>query len=263
VQTQFRAGETVLLAGAELGLEKLPGTLRLNVSPPDSRLTIRRSSESQARSVREQTLNLPEGSYVVSASALGYIDRSVTAQVVGGESVTAELRLAKEKQAVKVQPQALGMADWEDPKAWVREGQYFARKGGNVVLFRASPASGTLAFTVAPLKGKRLQWVLNYVDQKNYALFQVDKKHFYRKDVVNGKTFDLSKVPHNLGEDGPYTLQIEVAAGALVHRVQSGARWIVLDSWTQPARNFTYGKFGFLIQGNDKVGLANFSFTPR
>jgi hypothetical protein len=262
IQKQFRAGETVLLAGSELGLERLPGTLRLNVAPADSHLSIRYPNESQTRPIHEQVLSLPEGSYTVSASAPGFTGRSATVQVMAGESVTADVRLTREK-AGRVASQTLGMADWEEPAAWVREGQYFARKGGNVVLFRATPVSGVLTFMVAPLKGKRLQWVLNYVDQKNYALFQIDKKNFYRKDVVNGKTFDLSKIPHNLGDEGPYNFQIDIAAGALVHRAQSGGRSVVLDNWAQPARNFTYGKFGFLIQGNDKIGLANFGFTPR
>jgi len=34
----------------------------------------------------------------------------------------------------------------------------------------------------------------------------------------------------------------------------------VLDTFVEQGRDFTQGKFGFLIQGNDEIAISNFKF---
>ncbi len=262
MQRQFRAGEAVQVGGADVALERLPATLRINVTPADARVTIRRSDESQARPVTERTLRLPEGSYVVAASAPKHAERSATVQLAAGEARSVDLQLAGEVAAAP-QVKTGGMADWDNPGGWVKEAQWLVHKGGNFVTYRTTPTTGTFVFTAALLKGRRLRWFVNYVDAKNYAFFEMDKKFFYRKDVTGGRTQDLGKVQHNLEQDRYYTLQIDIAPGSVVHKFSKNDRWTTLDAWSQPGRNFSSGKFGFLIQGSDQVGLSNFSFIPR
>ncbi len=260
IQRRFAAGETVQLTANELAMERATGVLRLNVSPSDARLTIARAGE-QPRPVTETTLTLPEGAYTISAQAPNYAGRTVSVQIAGGDNRVLEITLPRQQAAPAVAKG--GMSDWENPASWTREGNWFLHRGGNFVLFKTTPPLGTFIFTVSLRRGRRLQWFANRVDEKNYALFQMDRRMFYRNQVVNGKTTELAKVPHNMANQDYYTIEMDITAASIVHKIHDGERWVTLDEWNAPGRNFTVGHFGFLIPGSDQVALSNFSFTPR
>jgi hypothetical protein len=255
IARQFRAGEAVRLSGGEASLESAMGTLRLNVSPPDSRVTLARRGESQERPVNESTLVLPEGSYNLTARAPNHSSRSASVQIVAGESRTLSLLLSEEKRG--------GMDDWEDPKSWTRDGEWFVRRGGDFTLFGITPTAGRFVFTVALRRGRRLQWVVNQTDKKNYLLFQMDKKYFYRSQVRNGDSTRESKAEHVIGDAGYYTLQIKVTPGGLVHEAYDGKKWVTLDTWSAADLNSAEGKFGFLVPRGDEVAVSNFIFYPQ
>jgi hypothetical protein len=266
VRKTFRAGETQDLTGAEFAMEVLPGTLRLNVTPAGARVMIKRSDEAQPRQVTDTTLRLPEGTYTIAASAPNHQDNVVTVQLLAGETKTIPLALTPVKSAAApAKPVAvgMGMADWDEPKAWAQDGPWQVHKGGNFVTFKIQPVQGLFEFKVARLKGSRLRWFVNFRDQRNYSFFEMDRRRYYRRDVVNGKTIDLARVDHRVESENEYTMQIEVTPTAIVHRLQHGDTWAVLDAWTEAGRNFTAGKFGFRIDGSDQVGLANFTFRPK
>ena len=61
-----------------------------------------------------------------------------------------------------------------------------------------NPAAGKYNFTAIVMNGKRLEWVLNYQDDKNYDLFQMDDKNLVRTQVVNGKKGPSVKIPHSI-----------------------------------------------------------------
>ena len=73
------------------------------------------------------------------------------------------------------------MADFEDPNAWSKQGDLWVHKGGGVIPFKL-PANGTFTFTVRLLRGGslfrggRIRWAVQYVDAKNYDLFELDRK---------------------------------------------------------------------------------------
>jgi hypothetical protein len=56
---------------------------------------------------------------------------------------------------------------------------------------------------------------------------------------------------------------MEVIANTLTHKIYKDGGWSVMDTWTVNDADFTAGKFGFYIPGNDQVGLSHFSFQPR
>src|SRR5262249_10357820 len=155
-------------------------------APADSRVTIARAGE-PPRVTSETSLSLPEGTYTLTARAPNHSEKTVTVQLAAGESKAVDLSLIREKTSSPVDAQRHGMADWDDRAGWAREGNWFVHKGGNFVLYRATPASGSFVFTGWLKKGRRLQWFVDRTDEKNYALFQMDKKFFYRNQVVNGK----------------------------------------------------------------------------
>jgi len=58
-------------------------------------------------------------------------------------------------------------------------------------------------------------------------------------------------------------VQIEVATDRLVQKVRVGDDWKVMDTFAEPGRDFTQGKFGFLIQGNDEIAISDFKFQAK
>jgi tRNA U34 2-thiouridine synthase MnmA/TrmU len=128
---------------------------------------------------------------------------------------------------------------------------------------------GVLTFTVELLKGGgifrpgQIRWCVQRVDSRNYVLFEMDRKNFWAGVVENGRRFERIKSPHGLDKQKAFTVQVEIASGEVVTKVRVGDEWRVIDTFSEPARDFTEGKFGFLIQGNDEVAISDFRFTPR
>jgi hypothetical protein len=156
------------------------------------------------------------------------------------------------------------MEGWEQPGQWAQEGSWQVRQGGNYVLFGHQPLNGVFTFTSAILKGGRLRWVVNYADTRNHVLMEMDSDDYWRKIVSNGRTRELFKAKHGVDKkQGYWTISIDLIANTLTHKVFRGGSWTTLDTWTVNDQDFTSGKFGFYIPGNDRVGVSNFSFTPR
>ncbi len=77
--------------------------------------------------------------------------------------------------------------------------------------------------------------------------------------VRNGEKTDEIKVPDKGGKKSFRTFGIRVSPTALVSQIKHGDSWTVLDRWTQPGADFSQGKFGFYIPGNDEVALSSFA----
>jgi len=185
--------------------------------------------------------------------------------VAAGQTRAVTLVLAR---ASAPAPKGGTIADFDDPSAWSPEDNIFVHRGAAFLTYKLQP-KGVFQFTVQPIKGgsmfrsARIRWRLLYEDQKNYAQFELDKKNFWARDIVKGKNTERAHTQHDLEKEKSYTIQIEVTNDHIVHRIRSGNSWVVLDSWAQPGRDFTVGKFGFYIQGSDELGISDFSFTPR
>jgi hypothetical protein len=132
-----------------------------------------------------------------------------------------------------------------------------------MVLYRETPQGGIFQFTALLQKGKRLRWVARCTGPKDYVLFEMDDKHFYRKEVINGKSKELEKKQHWLPKQGKltFTLQTHITAAGVVQKLLWNQTWTTLDEWQ--GANFTQGSFGLLVQGKDELGLSHFSFTPQ
>ena len=271
LQRQFVAGRTVALLAGDVVMAAAIGTVRLTRTPADASVVYRRADETQGRDLRGNQVDLPPGSYVFTAKAPGYADRTERLQVTAGETHPLELALAKAVVAAAAPPapKMFGVADFEDPNAWSKTGDLWTHKGGGVIPFKL-PANGTFTFTIRLLRGGslfrggRIRWAVQYTDAKNYDLFELDRKTLSSKVIEAGKTYDRGKFDHGLNDkEMAYTVQVDVAPGQVVHRLQNGDNWLVLDTWKEPGRKFADGKFAFLIQGSDEIGLSDFKFVPR
>ncbi|MGD1090625.1 MAG: protein kinase [Bryobacteraceae bacterium] len=266
----FVAGKSTEIEGA---LRSLAGTLKIELNPavPDAHLRLRRQGESQDREIRETALNLPEGSYTVSASATGYQDAVSTVRVTAENSVTANLALNKVAAAPAAPPPAtipvakettFLLEDWLKLGQWNREGSALTRQGGDFVIAPVDLRQGAIQFTVSLIRGKRLEWVLGYRDLKNYALFQIDGSNFERASIADGKRDKPFRVPYTSKRGEPITISIAVSPKSIVHSIPNGPNKRVLDDW-EPSVGMPAGKFGFHIPGRDEIGLTDFRLTTN
>jgi hypothetical protein len=224
------------------------GELRITFSPPEAVVNVAKAGEAPVKVTSGSAVSLPPGTYTLTARVADSLTRTSTVEVVAGQSKSLDLPLAPS-----------GMAKWDDPAAWKPDKNGFVHKGGDFVLYGASPASGTFAFSVMLQKGHRLQWVVDYLDPNNYVLFQMDENNFYRTVMHNGQKSDEFKVPHKSEKKSFRFMQIRVTPTEVVHQVKEGDAWVILDKWTVPGTNLASGKFGFYIPGSDQVALASFS----
>jgi hypothetical protein len=214
-------------------------------------------------------IELDEGSWTVVARAPGYQERTERVQIAAGQTVSLELALTREPQKGPAPVQTRGMEGFESPQNWAQEGEWYVRRGGNLVPYQPTPHGGTFTFTIqlasggGVFRGKRLEWVVDFRDQRNHVLFQLDRDSFRRIQFVNGRRTETRK-PHGLGlkDQIMATVQIDVTSTAVTHRLRKGNDWAVIDTLSVPGQNFTVGHFGLIIQGRDEVRLADFSFRP-
>ena len=263
---QFRAGEAIELTGGDVTLSAAGGTIRLNVTPASAQLTIKGPNDAAPRPVTGTTLQLGEGTYAITAKAPNHADRTQTVVVANGDNKTIDIPLTEQKQSAQKQtPQRRtgNMTDWDDPGTWIPEGGWYKRKGGGVVTYGITPAQGTFSFNISRIEGRRLQWAVDIQDARNYVQFQLERKNFIRREIVNGKDRNELKVEHKLPDTKNYSVQVEISPNTVKTFILDGTEWRTIDSWSTNSRTLTQGKFGLVIPGNDVFGLTNFRFIPK
>jgi hypothetical protein len=257
----FRAGEALLLSGADTALASAAGTIHLVLSPPEATVSYRRAEETQMHPVNGNALKLDPGNYVFTAKAPNHLDRTERVPVVAGETRNVELALARDHAATAVKPlAAAGTLDWS---GWSNEGGAHVRKGGNHVPVRSGPLNGTITFTAQLRKGGglfrggKLRWYLD--DGGRISQFEIDKKHFYTKGL--GDEGISERFVHDEVDEKRYTVQIDVSPDRIIQKLKVGDRWVVLGS--APGHAIANGKFGFVIPGGDEVAVSDFHYAQR
>jgi hypothetical protein len=264
----FQAGRTVVLAGADVVLPVANGTIRLTRNPVSATITYSRGDETESHEARGNQIELSPGIYVFSAKAPGFGESTTRVQLAAGESRELNFVLTRKPPTGPPPVVARGMAEFEDAQAWTRDGDNWIHKGGGFVPYKL-PANGVFTFTAELLKGGgvfhggQIRWVVQYVDSKNYLLYEMDRKTFWAGVIEKGKRYERVKLQSNLGDQKAFTIQIDVTPEHAVQKVRVGDEWKTLDSFIEPGRDFTKGKFGFLLQGNDELAISDFKFLPK
>jgi hypothetical protein len=148
-----------------------------------------------------------------------------------------------------------------DP-AWTKEGNRLVRRGGETVLLPAMGA-GKYRLAVNIERGRRLQWMVNYVDESNYAWFQIGRDNFIRTVVSQGQRSKPVEVAHRLADFRAVVIEIEVADNEIVHRMQRAGEWVEIDRWKFTGADFAKGRFGFRLPGKDELSVSSLTFTAR
>jgi Flp pilus assembly protein TadD len=247
LKKHFVAGVVTSLAAADTALEPAPAELKITFLPADARVALVKGELLKTVS-SGVPLSLAAGTYTLTARTADGFTSSANLEITAGQSRSFDLSLAPN-----------GMSKWENPGAWQHEKDSFTRKGGDFVLYGIVPTSGTFVFSAMPVKGRLLQWVINYTDPKNYVLLQVDDSNFHRTVIRNGEKTDEIIVPYKGEKKSFRSLHVRISPTEIVHQIKEGERWRILDRWTQPGVNPSLGKFGFYIPGNDEIALSGFS----
>jgi hypothetical protein len=269
LQRTFQAGQAVALSGADVVLVSANGTIHLTRNPAGATVTYRRADETESHEARGNQLELPPGNYVFSATAQGFTEASTRVQLAGGESRPVEFALVRERPAPTVPVVVThGMADFEQPDAWKKEGDNWVHKGAAFLPYKL-PDKGVFTFTVQLLKGGsifgagKIRWCVQYADAKNYLLTELDRKNFWTGVIAKGTRLERKKAPHNIENPKSFTVELDISPDQLVQKLQVGNDWAVLDTFAEPGRDFTQGKFGFLIQGSDEIAISDFKFVAK
>jgi serine/threonine protein kinase len=255
VRKAFAVGQQVRLASGDVALRSTTGTLRVAVSPASAQVTVVRGSGPPQPVIGE-------GSYTVTGRAPGYAARTEHVQVTGGQTASLDLTLERERAAMA----SHGMEDWENPKAWSAGGEWFVHRGAGFILYKPMPGTGSYVFNILVTRGKNIEWVIDYRNDRNYVLFRIDKENFRRIICVNGRKTEMMKKRHDLNMKDYLmaSVQIELTPEAVIHRVQKNGQWVVLDNWVVPDRKAAEGRFGVSVPGGrDEVRISGFGFYPK
>jgi PEGA domain len=143
------------------------------------------------------------------------------------------------------------------------------RKGGGFVPYHVPKIAGHYTFTAQARKGGflrrgKLQWYAAYQDRENYILFSLDGKHGTVREIRDGKSREISRIPFNSDSNEWVQVDLTVRPNLIDARLKSlDTGWNELGSISIPGWDFTQGKVGFYIPGSDEIAVSNFRFSAR
>ena len=113
-------------------------------------------------------------------------------------------------------------------------------------------------------KHGKLQWYAGYQDSQNYVLFSLDGKHATVREVKDGRTIDVNRVPFNVDSDQWVQVDLAVRAKSVDARVKTPTSgWTEVGGVTGSDRDLTQGRVGLYIPGNEEVAVSDFRFSNR
>lgn len=262
-ETAIEVTERPLVEPIGLQLALAPVTVQIRKNPSDSTVTYTRPGDYRIFPFTGTSQILQDGEYTLTAHATGYKDKTVTVQV------TAEIGpidLTQTPETVPLAPR-ITIDDWGSGIWTVGAGWYLRRIPGQVLLPKPF-GTGVIYFSVHWDSGARkpgsgrahVQWVLNYVDAKNYLLCELDDTGFQAEKVNAGQEPKTSAKKTPVAKQQSYTIRIRVRQDEITQDLQEGGGWKPLG--TVPITAAPNGKFGFIISQGQTLFLANLSIQP-
>ena len=211
------------------------------------------------------------GDHIVELKRDGFQPKRFVRTFKAGEAVTLSgPEVALEKVVAENKPAPMPPAE-PAPAAAAPEPQPSANvvtnvhKGGGFVIYNTPKGAQRYDFKLQLRKGggflksKRLQWFVDFKDTKNYVVYQLDGKHFTAREVVDGKSKELQKLPFSGSAEDLTGVEISLKPNSVDTRLKSAdGTWQDMGPITSPGRDFTLGKVGVLVTGNDEVSVSNF-----
>jgi hypothetical protein len=162
----------------------------------------------------------------------------------------------------------LGLADLGKIGGFENVDGVMVRNGGEFALLPLSPATGSYTFTANVRGGSlfrgvgigkaRIQWVVDYSDEGNYALYEFGENALSRTLVNGGKRGSPDRIPHDCPKADYYSISVDVSPAAVTQKALCGGQWIVLEAWQADGANLADGKFGFFVPNNSTLAISHF-----
>jgi serine/threonine-protein kinase len=267
--------EVTVVAGRQAdvdgALQVTAGSIKITLLPADvpATLTWKREGETAIQPVTENPMPLPEGSYTIIGHAPDYEEARVTARVTAGQVVNAPLVFRKVvvERREPVKPRTVGLEELEKA-GWTKENGSLTHIGGNIMVLPSTGGAGSYSFQALMMKGRRLEWVANYVDAKNYVGWELNEDRLERYEFVDGRKTNTAKPKIRVKLDQWIQVTMDVTATAIVVSVKQDAgnvsdRIAHEGPSLSPGQSFLHGRFGFRVPGKDKLVVGTFAFTPK
>jgi hypothetical protein len=187
--------------------------------------------------------------------------------VLSGPDVMLEKAVVENKPASPAPAESANKAALSNNGMQI-EGQQI-RKGGGFVAYHIPRMPGHYTFSAQMRKGGlfkhgKLQWYAAYHDKENYVLFTLDGKHAIVREVRDGKSTELNRIPFNADSNEWVQVDLAVKPDSINARAKlPDTEWNELGAVTSPGSDFTQGKVGFYIPGSDEIAVSNFRFSAH
>ena len=165
--------------------------------------------------------------------------------VLSGPDVTLEKVVADNKPAASCRYRA-SSRDPAQNNSMEMDGSQI-RRGGGFVHYHVPQVAGHYSFAAQGriggfLKHSKLQWYAGYQDSRKLRLFTLDGKHASIREVRDGKSREVSRIPFNA--ESNQWVQVDMIVSAQFHyaRVKTpDAEWNDVGTVSRTGRDFTQG----------------------
>ena len=241
---ELTAGQEV---DVDLRLTASPVPVEIKKTPPDSTVTYTRAGDRTVRTFTGTHQDLTEGDYTFTAKANGYLEKSAM------EHISWDSVHAVDLTQTAAQP-SFTIADW-GKGVWTATTGYFERNGGGFILF-PTPL-GYVQFTTHMQGGKNhAQWLLGYVNEKNYIQCEIDDDGFQVVRVSETKKSEVLATKKGVPKSTWYTIRISIRQNGATFSLQNGNESQPLADVAETG--FAGNKFGFYVPSGQQLDLANF-----
>ena len=271
---QVKKGDEIKL---DFNLDPIPTVASLAVSgaAPGAAVFVDGTERGTINAEGQATLaNVKPGEHSIELRAQGYVPKRFLRVFQAGSTVTlagAETSLQKaaveEKPAPAAEPPPAEAAATEKPVDIPGEQ---VRRGPGFVHYNTPRTAGRYSFEAHSKIGgvfrhDKLQWYAAYQDSSNYVLFSLDGKRASIRKVTDGHAEEINRVPFNANSDGWVQVDMTVAADHISARLRKpGDAWTDVGSVSSSSgTDYTQGRVGFYLPGNDEVAVANFHFNEK
>ena len=262
-------------ARVEFHLQVAPqvAALQLRAGQPGTQLLLDRDYVATAGPEGNASVpGIKPGDHIIELKHDGFQSKRFVRTFMAGETVTLTgPDVSLEKMVAETKPAPMPPPEAPAPTAAAPDSQPpsvasgYVHRGGGFVIYSTPKGPQRYGFNLQLrkgggfFKGKRLQWFVDFQDTKNYVAYQFDGKHFTAREVVDGKSKELQKLPFSASPEDVTAIEISLKPNSVDTRLKSAdGTWQDMGPITSPGRDFTQGKVGVLVAGNDEVGVSDF-----
>ena len=243
----FSRGQEIRLGASDARLKEM-GRLQFQVTPQEAQVNYRRTDQKEFQHARGHDLVwVPEGKYVVSAEASGYVAQTKNdVTVTSGQAGTVDIKLEPDnsKKTATAPHESVGNSLFEDPSQVKKEGDWWKGLGPNeyVYLKPGSPHTFDLAFADPGKnfvgKQRKVEWVVDYENERQKVVYQFDGTKLERKATSGGKHSNVTLV---CKPTETFQFLVTVEPGSVEVKSPSCEK---TDTYASPDHDLTKGKIG-------------------